>query len=75
MSNSQTPPITKKSSSKKFLKYAVQIVCMVAIFVALLWYVGLESLYNALFTLKVEYLLLAFLMYFGINVFFAIRLQ
>jgi uncharacterized protein (TIRG00374 family) len=74
MSNSQTPP-KKQSPSKKYLKYAVQVVCMVAIFALLLWYVGLESLYNALLTIKVEYLLLAFLMYAGINVLFAIRLQ
>jgi uncharacterized protein (TIRG00374 family) len=48
---------------------------MVAIFAALLWYVGVGSLYNALLHIKVEYLLLAFLMYFGINLFFTIRLR
>jgi glycosyltransferase 2 family protein len=48
---------------------------MVAIIGALLWYVGIGSLYNALLTIKIEYLLLAFLMYFGINVFFTIRLR
>ncbi len=48
---------------------------MVAIFGALLWYVGLGSLYNALLKIKIEYLLLAFLMYFGINVFFTVRLR
>ena len=48
---------------------------MVAIFGALLWYVGIGSLYNALLTIKVEYLALAFLMYFGINLFFTIRLR
>lgn len=74
MSNPQLSP-KQKNSSKRFLKYALQIVCMVAIFAALLWYVGLESLYNALLTIKVEYLLLALLMYFGINVFFTLRLQ
>lgn len=74
MSNAQLSP-TQKNSSKRFLKYALQIVCMVAIFAALLWYVGLESLYTALLTIKVEYLLLALLMYFGINVFFTLRLQ
>lgn len=48
---------------------------MVAIFAALLWYVGIGSLYNALLTIKVEYLLLAFLMYFGINLLFTVRLR
>lgn len=48
---------------------------MVVIFGALLWYVGIGSLYNALLTIKVEYLLLAFLMYFGINLLFTVRLR
>jgi hypothetical protein len=48
---------------------------MVVIFAALLWYVGIGSLYNALLHIKVEYLLLAFLMYFGINLFFTVRLR
>jgi uncharacterized protein (TIRG00374 family) len=48
---------------------------MVAIFAALLWYIGIGSLYNALLTIKVEFLALAFLMYFGINIFFTIRLR
>jgi glycosyltransferase 2 family protein len=50
-------------------------VFMVAIFAALLWYVGVGSLYNALLHIKVEYLLLAFLMYFGINLLFTVRLR
>ncbi len=48
---------------------------MVAIFGALLWYIGIGSLYETLLTIKIDYLLLAFLAYFGINVLFAIRLQ
>ena len=64
-----------RSSAKRFLKAAIQIIFMVAIFGALLWYIGLDSLYHALLTIKVEYLLLAFLMYFGINLFFTIRLR
>jgi len=48
---------------------------MVAIFAALLWYVGIGDLYKALLTIKVEYLLLAFLMYFGINLLFTVRLR
>jgi uncharacterized protein (TIRG00374 family) len=41
----------------------------------LLWYVGIGSLYNALITVKVEYLLLAFVCYFGINLLFTVRLR
>lgn len=48
---------------------------MVAIFGALLWYVGVAALYQTLLTIKVEYLLLAFLMYFGINLLFTVRLR
>jgi uncharacterized protein (TIRG00374 family) len=48
---------------------------MVAIFAALLWYIGLGSLYNALVNIKLEYLLLAFAAYFGINLIFAVRLR
>ncbi len=48
---------------------------MIAIFAALLWYVGLGSLYNTLVNIKVEYLILAFAAYFGINLLFAVRLR
>ena len=48
---------------------------MVAILAALFWYVGAGSIYNALLHIKVEYLLLAFLMYFGINLLFTVRLR
>ena len=48
---------------------------MVAIFAVLFWYIGVGSLYDALLKIKVEYLALAFLMYFGINIFFTIRLR
>ena len=48
---------------------------MVAIFGALFWYVGVGSIYKALLHIKVEYLLLAFLMYFGINLLFTVRLR
>jgi len=36
---------------------------------------GLDYLYTTILTIKIEYLLLAFLMYFGINVFFTVRLR
>jgi uncharacterized protein (TIRG00374 family) len=76
MSEQQSAPKPKpQSSTKRILKIAVQVVFMVVIFGLLLWYVGLGSLYEALLTIKIEYLILAFLMYFGINVFFAIRLR
>lgn len=48
---------------------------MVAIFAVLLWYVGIGSLYNALVNIKVEYLILAFAAYFGINLLFTVRLR
>ena len=48
---------------------------MVAIFAVLLWYVGIGDLYKALLNIKVEYLVLAFACYFGINVFFTVRLR
>lgn len=65
----------KKSFSKRFLKIFIQIVAMIAMFAVLLWYVGIDELSAALSTIKVTYLALAFLMYFGINVLFALRLQ
>ncbi len=48
---------------------------MVAIFAILLWYIGIDSLYSALIKIKIEYLLVAFLAYFGINLLFAVRLR
>jgi uncharacterized protein (TIRG00374 family) len=48
---------------------------MVGIFAALLWYVGIDSLYNAMINIRVEYLVLAFLAYFGINLLFTVRLR
>jgi glycosyltransferase 2 family protein len=76
MSDSQSASVKRsQSQTKRFLKIFIQVIAMVAIFGALLWYVGIGSLYDALLTIKVEYLLLAFLMYFGINIFFTIRLR
>ncbi|MCL5876569.1 MAG: flippase-like domain-containing protein [Candidatus Bathyarchaeota archaeon] len=76
MSDSEMPkPARPQSSAKRILKIAVQVVVMVAIFAALFWYIGVDSLYTALLNIKVEYLALAFLMYFGINIFFTIRLR
>ena len=57
------------------LRFALEVVFMVAILAALFWYVGVGSIYNALLHIKVEYLLLAFLMYFGINLLFTVRLR
>ena len=75
MTNSEEQREPKTNSSKKILRILLQVVVMVAIFAALLWYIGLGSLYDALLKIKVEYLALAFLMYFGINIFFTIRLR
>src|SRR5665647_2565386 len=74
MTNPQALP-KAQSSTKRIIKITLQVGVMVAIFSALLWYVGVGSLYNALLTIKVEYLLLAFLMYFGINLLFTVRLR
>lgn len=59
----------------KILRITLQIVAMVAIFAVLLYYVGIDSLYNALLNIKVEYLVAAFVSYFGINLFFTVRLR
>jgi uncharacterized protein (TIRG00374 family) len=48
---------------------------MVALIGALLWYVGIGSLVSTLSRIKLEYLPLAFLAYFGINLLFAVRLR
>lgn len=55
---------------------------MVAIFAALIWYVflsssggGNKSFVEILTSIKLEYLALAFLCYFGINLLFAVRLR
>lgn len=48
---------------------------MVAIIAALLWYVGISSLISTLSQMKLEYLPLAFLAYFFINLLFAFRLK
>ena len=76
MIDSNAAPESKPQSSKKrALRIGIQIVVMIAIFAALFWYIGIGSLYDALLNINVGYLALAFLMYFGINVFFTIRLR
>jgi uncharacterized protein (TIRG00374 family) len=64
-----------KSNSGRILKILLQAALMVGIFGALLWYIGIGSLYETLLNIKVEYLILAFLMYFGINLLFTVRLR
>ena len=59
----------------KIARTLLQIVFMVLIFAVLFWYIGLDSLYNALINIKIEYLLLVFATYFGINLLFTIRLR
>jgi uncharacterized protein (TIRG00374 family) len=76
MIDSNAAPESKPQSSKKrVLRIGIQIVVMIAIFAALFWYIGVGSLYDALLNINVGYLALAFLMYFGINIFFTIRLR
>jgi len=36
---------------------------------------GVDYIYNTVLTIKIQYLLLAFLMYFGINLLFTVRLR
>ena len=64
-----------KVSVRRIVRLLLQIVVMVVIIGALLWYVGLGSLLAILSTIKLEYLLVAFLAYFGINLLFAVRLM
>ena len=52
----------------------LQVVIMTALIGGLLWYVGVNSLITILSQMKLEYLALAFLAYFGINLLFALRL-
>ncbi|MDR2707302.1 MAG: flippase-like domain-containing protein [Nitrososphaerota archaeon] len=71
----------KKARSSKFLKIFLQIIVIVIMFAVLLWYISSSqtddglSLFEVLKSIKIGYLALAFLMYFGINVLFAFRLQ
>ena len=91
MSDSQSPA-KPQSSTKRFLKIILQVIFMLAILIALFWYVGttvpeefkpgeptilrgVDYLYTTLLTVNVLYLLFAFLAYFGINIFFTIRLR
>ncbi len=53
----------------------IQVIVMVAIFAALFWYVGVDSLISALVNIRVEYLIGAFSCYFGINLLFTVRLR
>ena len=57
------------------MRILLQILVMIGIFAALLWYVGLGSLFDALVNIKIEYLVLAFVSYFGINLLFTVRLM
>ena len=67
-------------SSRRFLRIGIQIAIMVGLFAALIWYVFASSseevsFVQVLSSIKIEYLLIAFLCYFGINVLFAVRLR
>jgi len=67
-------------SSKRFLKVSLQIAIIIAMFAVLLWYISTYetegmTLTEVLLNINIGYLALAFLMYFGINVLFAFRLQ
>jgi uncharacterized protein (TIRG00374 family) len=69
-----------KPKSRKYTRLVLQIVVMVALIAALFYYVfttsnGEVSFVSIISNIKLEYLLLAFLSYFGINILFTIRLQ
>src|SRR5208282_769737 len=94
LTTSQLPREQKRKSlfSGQIVKILLQVVVMVAILAALLWYVGttvpatfkpgemtilkgVDYIYTTILTIKIEFLLLAFLMYFGINLLFTVRLR
>jgi uncharacterized protein (TIRG00374 family) len=70
-----------KKGPRKYLRIVIQVAIMIALFAALFWYVfassngGEESLIEILTNIQVEYLILAFLSYFGINLLFTVRLR
>ena len=64
-----------KDRSRQILRVVLQIVSMVVILGALLWYVGVGSLYNSLKGIRVSFLCVSFLAYFGINLLFTVRLR
>jgi uncharacterized protein (TIRG00374 family) len=57
------------------MRILLQIIVMIVIIGALLWYVGIGSLFTTLSKIKLEYVPLAFLAYFGINLLFVVRLR
>jgi hypothetical protein len=82
----------KSSRKKQILRITLEVVFMVAILAALLYYIGttvpsafkpgeptilkgVDYIYTTILTIKVDFLLLAFLMYFGINLLFTVRLR
>jgi uncharacterized protein (TIRG00374 family) len=70
-----------KKGSRKYLRIALQIAIMIGLFAALFWYVfssssgGEVSFVEILTNIRVEYLILAFLSYLGINLLFTVRLR
>ncbi|MCL1965907.1 MAG: flippase-like domain-containing protein [Candidatus Bathyarchaeota archaeon] len=71
----------QKLSAKRFLKIFLQVIVIVVMFAILLWYISSSqaedgrSLAEVLLDIKIGYLTLAFLMYFGINILFTVRLK
>jgi uncharacterized protein (TIRG00374 family) len=64
-----------KEKSWHKLRILLQVAVMAALIGGLLWYVGVGSLVDTLSQMRLEYLPLAFLAYFGINILFAFRLM
>jgi len=95
MSDQQYPPKTAskpQSATKRYLKILVQIIFVIALGAALLYYIGttvppefnpseptiirgVHYLFDTIVTLNIGYFILAFVMYFAINIFFTVRLR
>jgi glycosyltransferase 2 family protein len=72
---------TLNPRTRKATRILLQVLVMVAIFAVLIWYVfssgssSDKSFIGILSSIKVEYLILALLCYFGINILFTVRLR
>jgi uncharacterized membrane protein YbhN (UPF0104 family) len=81
MSNSGNAVKQNNKGHRRYLRLIVQIAIVAVLFVALFWYVfaasnsGDVTFVGVLSNIKVEFLLLAFGCYLGINVLFTVRLR
>ena len=85
-------PSARKFRRPGHLRILLEVLFMIVILAALLWYVGtqvpssyhpgeltilkgVDYMYTTLLTIKIQFLALAFTMYFGINLLFTVRLR